>query len=129
MPNLFGLDIAGILATSIASAGNLRSGTLSKLVRGQRDPSNLTAEVTSTESTFTFQGFLESGQRRVSGSRTTVSGDFISILGASVTPTATPAVNDDVTIDGERFELIELIERDPAAALYVFRVREKPLEE
>ncbi|MEO1208393.1 MAG: hypothetical protein AAFX78_02525 [Cyanobacteria bacterium J06638_20] len=123
MPSLFGIDIANVIATEIAKAGNLVPGTLTKTTFGQRDPSNLAAGRSETSVSHTFQGFLEKGQVRIPDSRVTTSGTFVTILGASVVPSAVPEVNDSVTIEGSEYELTELMNRDPAAATYMFRVQ------
>jgi hypothetical protein len=44
----------------------------------------------------------------------------VSILGASLSPAVVPAVNDIVVIDGSTFTLVELLNLDPAEALYEF---------
>lgn len=123
MPDLFGIDIAGILNTEIANAGGLPQGTLTKVTRGTRTSGSLTAGLSETPTTHTFNGFLEQGQVRIPGTRATETGDFITILGASVTPTAVPGVNDTVVLEGQTYELVELMVRDPAAATYMFRVK------
>lgn len=125
MPSLFGVDIAGEIARGFASAGNLVPGVLTQKVQGARTPGSLSAGRSTSTSSHAFQGFLEEGQKRIEGTRQTMTGDFISILGASVSPATAPRVNDLVTIEGSTFGLVELIERDPAAALYVFKVQKR----
>ncbi len=43
MPNLFGIDIAGIINSEIAAAGGVLSGTLTKTAPGTRTAGSLTA--------------------------------------------------------------------------------------
>lgn len=123
MPKLFGVDIAGEIAKGFAAAGGLAPGVLIKETPGTRDPNNLTAVPEPTQARSTFQGYLEQGQMRLPGSRAVVTGDFVFILGASVAPFVVPSVNDKVEIEDAEWELTELMERDPAAASYLFRVQ------
>ena len=119
MPDLFGLDIAGIINTEIANAGGVRSGTLTKETPGTRTPGDLAGGTNPTSVAYTFNGFVE--QKATAGDLTQMSMAVVTILGASVTPTAVPEVNDRVLIDGITWELVELLSRDPAAAVYEFR--------
>ncbi len=124
MPKLFGIDIASLVSKSIASAGGIRPGVLTKTVVGARDPAALSAGAVITETTFNFQGFKETKigytTDRRDGQLVSMATGVIGILGASIS--AVPEVNDSVTLDGETYILLELIELDPAEALYQFRV-------
>jgi hypothetical protein len=123
MPNLFGLNIAEIVNTSISEAGGVLTCTLTKTTPGTRTPGSLSAGTNPTTTAYTVKGFLEQGEKRLSGQLQTVTGTFVSILGWSVSSgTVVPEVNDTITIEGTVYELVELVSRDPAAALYVFRV-------
>lgn len=119
MPDLFGIDIAGEIAS--AFSGQLRPGTLTKVTPGTRTPGSLTGGTNPTTTTHAFEGFVEETQTRVEG-LATVTGKFLSILGASVAGGAVPEVDDTATMDGKTYTLVELVERDPAAALYKFKV-------
>ena len=59
MGNLFGLDIAQLVADSLASAGNLQEGVLLKSTPGSEDPTDPTAPVPVTVTYHSFQGFIE----------------------------------------------------------------------
>lgn len=131
MPDLFGLDIAGMVNDALTSAGGLVPGALLRAQEadtghGQiRDPDNPTAglAVSSPVQIATFQGFLERvTSTRRTGTAVVVAGEYVSILGASVTPMTVPLVGDVVQIEGHPFKLLELSDRDPAAALYTFKV-------
>lgn len=124
MPNLFGLDIAKIVNDSINQAGGLVPGTLTKVTAGTRTPGSLTGGTNPTTTSHSFQGILEEGERRMPDTLQTVKGKFVLILGASISPAAVPSTGDRVTIEGSEHDLVELIERDPAAATYTFRVED-----
>lgn len=120
MPDLFGVDIAQEIAD--AFAGQLVTGTLVKVTPGTRTPGSLTGGTNPTPANYAFEGFLDNGsEKRVAG-LAPLDGEFMSILGNSLTSGIVPAVNDRATLDGKTYTLVELVERDPAAALYKFRV-------
>lgn len=119
MANLFGIDIAGIVNTSIAGAGGVRPGQLTRSTPGTRTPGDLTGGTNPTTQTLPFQGFVT---RKVNRQRGTAVGNpyaEVSILGASIS--IVPEVNDVIVMDGRRYTLVELLSVDPALALYVFR--------
>ena len=123
MPELLGLDIAQLVADSIESAGNLQLGTLIKSETGQEDENDPTAPVTDTPTTHSFQGFVELKEIRRDQTLIAEAVPVMTILGASISPSAEPAVNDNATLAGITYELVRLITRDPASAVYEFEVR------
>ena len=130
MPNLFGLDIAKLVADGIAQAGNLRPGTLTHVVGpGARDPNNPNAGRQPVTTTHSFQGFVEVRAVRRDDTLIAEPRPILTILGATLNPPidfpAGPDVDlgDKATIDGMTYTLVRLIERDPAGATYVFEVR------
>lgn len=127
MPDLFGLDIAGIVNSEIVGAGNVRTGTLSRITPGSRG-ATLIGGNNPTDTTHSFNGFVETKTRRASDSLVEEPMATVSILGASVSPAAIPQVGDTVTIDGTTWDLVELMDRDPAGALYEFRVEASQTE-
>lgn len=122
MTKLFGIDIAKVINTKITKAGGLAPGVLTKVTSGARTPGDLTGGTNPTETVHTFQGFLEAGQVRMPSTRVILSGTFITVLGASVLPIAEPTAKDKIEIEGETYEIKEVVDRDPAAATYVVRV-------
>jgi hypothetical protein len=124
MPSLFGIDIAKTIADNIAAAGDVRSGTLTKSSAGARTPGDVTAGNNPTTSTHSFKGFVETRAQRREGSQVPEGMGVVTILGATVSPAAVPAVNDVATIDGDSYTLLKLISRDPAAAVYEFMVED-----
>lgn len=121
MPNLFGLDIASLVNKSLKSAGGVRPGTLVRSVPGTRTTGALGGGVQPVETSFRFSGFVETKQDRRPDSTVPVSYPRVSILGASLSPATEPAVNDVASVDGRSYRLLELLEADPAGALYVFK--------
>ena len=123
MGDLFGLDIAQLVADAIASAGNLQTGTLLKSTPGAVDPTDPTAAVPPTVTYHSFQGFIE--QRAVRRDETLIAEPtpIMTIIGKSVSPAAEPKVNDRAELAGITYELDRLIRRDPAGATYEFQVR------
>ncbi|UFK26759.1 hypothetical protein [Roseobacter phage RDJL6] len=120
---LFGIDIAKLVNSNIAAAGGVLDGTLTRETAGTRTPGNLTGGTNPTPTTHPFKGFVETAGERRPGSTTASSISTVSILGDSVT--VVPEVNDEVTIEGTDWTLLELVERDPAKALYVFKAEER----
>ena len=124
MPNLFGLDIANLVNTAITSAGGVLDVQLIKVRSGTRDPSNITGGLQPVETSVACRGFIESKtDSRIGDSIVAQGGEFVSILGASIADqSVVPEANDKVIIEGTTYRIIEITERDPAAALYVMRV-------
>ena len=123
MPNLFGLDIAKIIDDGLAAAGGVLTGTLTKTAPGTRTPGSLTDGTNPVETTHSFRGFFENrSESRFPGQLQTTGGEVLSILGASLPAGVEPEVNDKATLEGAEYELVKLVRRDPAAALYEFKV-------
>ena len=121
MTQLFGLQLDQIINDALTSAGGLRPGTLTHVTPGERDTTNLLAGTNNTETTHSFQGYVEQSEGRKGDSLVRDSMAMVGIMGASVTPFVVPEVGDRVVIDGTQYTLLKLKERDPARALYVFQ--------
>ena len=109
---LFGIDIAKEVADALTGAGGLRPGNLIK-----RD---------GTEAE--FQGFVEnrtirSSDGRVEDALVFAAKPVLSIVAGTVADGLVPDVNDAAEMDGVTYELVSLVRRDPAAAVYEFEVR------
>ncbi len=120
MVELFGVDIAQVVADSITEAGNLRPGILTKIVPGTRTGGSLTGGTNPTETSHTFQGFVETKTSRREGTLVADPMSVVTILGATVTPFTEPEVNDGAIIDNVTWNLGKLLSRDPASAVYEF---------
>lgn len=121
MLSLFGLDIAKIVNDAIKSGGGVRFGTLIHFTVGTRSPDNLSGGTNPITTTHIISGFVEQKEIKRSGQVGATVESVVSILGDSINPQVIPRVNDVVEMDGERYNLIELLARDPAAALYEFK--------
>lgn len=119
MAKLFGIDIAKVINTEIANAGGVLTGSLVKTTPGTRTPSDPTAGTNPTTTTYSFKGFSEERERRREGQVGTTVYSVVTILGASLS--VVPEVNDTATVDGVTYQLVELLSRDPASAVYEFR--------
>jgi hypothetical protein len=124
MPNLFGIDIAGLVNSSIVGAGGVLVGTLHKRTSGNRTSGQLTSGVNPTFADSTFNGFIDTKtSTTMSGGQLTVrEGERVSILGASISPAVVPELGDEVTIEGNRYRITKVKDRDPAGALYVCEI-------
>lgn len=132
MPQLFGLDIAGIVSDAIGSAGDVRPGSFVRTAQGTRGAGDSVLDGASgATTTHSFKGFTETTTVRIDGTDTPMA--KVSILGASVTPAAVPKVGDVVTFSdsdsSESWTLTELVGRDPAAALFEFMAEASTQEE
>ena len=108
MAELFGIDIASLVADALDQAGNLQPGTLIK----QED-----------ETEHSFQGFVELRTIRRADTLIVEPVPIMSIIGASISPAVVPDVNDRAEIADITYDLVRLRGRDPASAVYEFEVR------
>jgi len=116
---LFGLDIDKLVFDGVKSAGGLPSVTFTKVVQGARTAGASLSGPTETTTTHTGQGFFESLRKTTFDETVVEKGDkVVAILGASITPTAEPAPDDEVTIEGETLRIVA-VETDPAKALWL----------
>lgn len=121
-PNLFGIDIASIVTGAITSAGGLVSSTLVRSTVSGRNPMNPSETLAPTVTRHQCQAIFEARSLRRDDS---VIGETVSVLGivaGTISPPITPAVNDVVEYEGQRYTLTELVSSDPAEAYYEFRV-------
>lgn len=123
MPDLFGLDIAGMVNDALSSAGGLVPGSFVKSAPGTRDPDDPTAGTNPTTTIHSFQGFFENlTVTRREGSIVREAGEYVSILGVSIDPATEPEPGIVITLEGRTVTAKELVTRDPAAALFILRV-------
>ena len=117
---LFGVDIAGIVADVIGPA--VLDVTITRYVRGARDPNNLTAGVALTPVTFACKGFWEDYSGLAPPGVTVEENDRKAVLiGDTIPDGGIPQRNDEITIEGATLFVAKLQSRDPAAAVYVFQ--------
>lgn len=124
MPKLFGLDIAKLVATSIAGAGGVLDATLIITANGTRNPSDLTAGTNVTETSYPCKGFVdEYGTKNAKGDLVHQVEWKVSLLGATLPEGIVPVPSARVTIDGGDLTIIGPVSADPAEALYTFKAR------
>jgi hypothetical protein len=123
MPNLFGLDIAKIVANSIASAGGVLDATLTKTTPGTRTPGNLTGGTNPTTVAYVCQGFKEDMSRLRPEILVEEATGVITLLGKTISSgTVAPEADDLVTIESQVHTVLK-VTRDPAAAVYQCQVK------
>lgn len=123
MSQLFGLDIAQIVADSIASAGDVQDVTLIKVTPGTRTPGRLTGGTNPSETTHTARGFRDSLTTLRPGTLVENASAVVYILGATIAGGQVPEPNDRITIGGLTFTIVEGgVSTDPADALYLCQV-------
>jgi hypothetical protein len=114
MPSLFGIDIAAIVYE--ATKGQLIKGTITKVTEGARNPLDITAGLSRTETDYPLEGFIESKRfENAEGFTTLKQGEIITIIGNSCA--VVPEVSDKITMEGTKFTILNIM-RDPAAATY-----------
>lgn len=122
MPNLFGLDIAGIVDTAVSSAGGLLSATLTVVTPGTRTAGALSAGTNSTSTSYPVRGVIT---ERISTSSTAPKkASKILLLGKSIPQGVSPKPLDRITIEGDEYVITdEGVKRDAAGAGYTCSVR------
>lgn len=118
MPNLFGLDIAGIANRALGKL--LLPVVLRKSIPGDRSSSNLTGGTNASHADFACRGvFTEFTQTEKLGGNVRVNDRKILVLGASIASGQVPQPGDDLTIEGKTYKIVDDgVTRDPAAASY-----------
>lgn len=120
MPELFGIDIAALVAQEIGPG--LKDVTLSVVTPGIRNPNEPTAGVNSTIVSHIGKGVvLDYEDSEVDGT-IVQRGDRQVLLIADTFPNVVPSTTDRITAEGRTYNVIN-IERDPAAATYTCQVR------
>lgn len=123
MPELFGLDIAGII--NDAFEDQLVNGTLTEVSVTTRASAKLTAGRTQTETVHTFtDGIISSYNDDEIDGTTIKAGDRrIMIIAGTLSSPVVPKANWKVSIeDGQNWRIVD-VHRDPAEATYTLQVR------
>lgn len=122
MPNLFGIDIAAVVKD--AFAGQLVSGTLTRVTPGTRTPGALTGGENPTTTAHTFDGVYEEfTASQIDGELVRVGDRKVIMIAGTISPAAVPDVGDQITLEGDVTRVVR-VSRDPAAASYTCHVRE-----
>ena len=113
---LFGIDIAGIVASAIGPG--VLDATLTRVIPGTRG-ANPTAGTNPTTTAYACKGFIDAKSRESIGGTLVKDGDEIIILiGGTISGgSVSPEISDKVTIEGADYKVSGL-DRDPAGATF-----------
>ena len=116
MPNIFGADIAGIIAKELGPL--VFDQTLTKTAN-TRDPADSTKMVT-VETDYPCKGFVDVySDKWVNGTTVKVDDHKIVILGGTLATGIVPEPGDKITAEGKIFVIVkDGVMRDPASATY-----------
>lgn len=121
MVELFGIDIPELVDTAISDG--LLPATLTRIVPGTRDPSDITGGTQPTTSTFTARGFIEDfTDRELEDSLVEIGDRKITLIANSIQNLAVPEVGDQITIENDTWNIMN-VKRDPAGATYICQAR------
>lgn len=121
MPNLFGIDIAGIVAKEIGPG--LRDVTIHRETWSARDPSNPGAGLGITEDAITCKGVLSFFDiKDMMGTLVQEDDRLVIVIVGTMSTVVEPVPGWAVTIEGVRYDIVR-VRRDPAAATYSLQVR------
>lgn len=124
MPNLFGIDIAGIIGNELGPS--LLPATLIKVTASTRTPGSLTSGMNPTSLNYSVRGILSDYEDHQINGTLIVKGDKqVLLLGATIAGGQIPVAGDRVIIEGNTYNIIK-VSRDPAAATYTCQVRGAP---
>ena len=121
MSTLFGLDIAQIVADSVAAAGDIKPATLIKITPGTRTPAQLTGGTNPTTTTHAARGYFDSVNSLRPETVVKDASGVVGLLGATIEGGQAPESGDQVTIESLTYRLLQG-DRDPASALYLCQV-------
>jgi len=118
VPKILGVDISGTINRALGS--KLLPCVLRKHVPGGRTPGALTSGTNPLEQNFACRGVVSDyTDREASGGNIKVGDRRILVLGDSIAGGQIPAPNDELTIEGTTYRIVENgVKRDPAAATY-----------
>jgi|GEM_PF-6904440 hypothetical protein len=120
--NLFGARIAEKVGKALGPS--LLPVLLKKTTVRPVDPSNLTGPQPSSTRTYTCRGILDTyDTSRTPGTAIQQGSRVVLILGSTLPNNIVPEPDDRVVIEGQTFEIVGPVERDPDAATYTAAVR------
>lgn len=121
MSKLFGVDIAGILKSAMASG--LLPVKLTRLQNGARTAGDLTAGPAVSRKTYNCRGVAtEYALSQFDGDLVQKGDRKVLILGATLPANVVPQTGDLVAIEGVESQVVD-VRRDPATATYECQVR------
>ena len=124
MANLFGLNIAGLVNSSIAQAGGILDATLIKVTVGARTSGSITSGRAETRTTHAAKGIVSRfTQAELADTNINADDRAIVLLGASIAGGQVPQRGDEITIDGTTTKIVRILSVDPAKAAYRCQTR------
>ena len=113
---LFGIDIAGIVASAIGPG--VLDATLTRVTPGTRG-ADLTAGTQPTTATYACKGFMDSKDHKSINGTLVTNGDVIIVLigGTISSGSISPETNDQILIEGANY-VVSGLDRDPAGATF-----------
>lgn len=121
MPDLFGLDIAGIVADAIGPG--VLDATLTKEVAGNRTEGSLTGGMNAVPTNYGCRGFVDDySASQIDGTLIRENDHKVTLLGGTLPSGVIPQQGDEILIEGTTYEVIK-VKRDPAAATYTCQAR------
>lgn len=121
MAELFGIDIAGIIAQEIGPG--VLPATLIVVTAGTRDTNNLSAGTQPTENSIPGRGFQEDyDDNQIDGTLIQEGDRRITLIANTFAGRPVPKTGDKITIEGATYNILK-VRRDPAAATYVCQSR------
>lgn len=123
MPDLFGIDIAGIIAAEIGPG--LLPATLIVVTPGTRSSANLSGGTQPTEESFSGKGFIEDySDRHIKEGLVEKNDRKITLIAKTFTGNPIPKLGHKITIEGSTYKIVGPVKRDPAAATYTCQSRQ-----
>jgi hypothetical protein len=123
---LFGVDIAGIIG-DVIGPGVLAVTITREAPTTERDPDNLTGGLTrAPPQSWACQGFWEDFTGQPPPGVEVLLNDRKAVLIGDTLPAGVVVQQGDgLTIEGQTLWVVKLINRDPAAAVYVYQCRDR----
>jgi len=122
MPDLFGVDIQGILKDAIGDGFPLI--TLRKVSTGDRSTANPSQGRTITKTPYQARGILASyADRQIDGTIVKTGDRNVLIVAGTLPDNIEPKPQDEIVAETATWKVIN-VSRDPAAATYSCQVRE-----
>ena len=122
MPDLFGVDIAGVVDSALSPG--LLDLTLIVITKPAVDPVDPTAAPVTTSVNHTGKGLISDYSDFHRRNTAIQDGDRrVIIVAKSLVPAVRPSVGDNLTIEGDTFYIVGPIKIDAAEATYEVQVR------
>ena len=121
MPDLFGMDIAKLVADNLGPG--VLDATLTQVTAGNRTAGDLTAGVNPTNVDYPCKGFVDDySASQIDGTLIKANDHKVTLLGGTLQGGIIPQQGDKVFIENTTYEIIK-VKRDPAAATYLCQAR------